>query len=74
MTGNRTTHDNAAPALEARGVSATLGMAEVLHDIDLKLAAGRWTSIVGPNGAGKSTLLKAMAGPARAPRRGFSVR
>jgi iron complex transport system ATP-binding protein len=62
MTGNRTTHDNAAPALEARRVSATLGTAEVLHDIDLRLAAGRWTSIVGPNGAGKSTLLKAMAG------------
>jgi iron complex transport system ATP-binding protein len=62
MTVNHTTHTNAAPALEARRVSATLGTAEVLHDIDLRLAAGRWTSIVGPNGAGKSTLLKAMAG------------
>ena len=50
------------PALEARGVSATLGAAEVLHGIDLKLGASRWTSIVGPNGAGKSTLLKALAG------------
>jgi iron complex transport system ATP-binding protein len=34
----------------------------VLHDINLRLPAGRWTSIVGPNGAGKSTLLKALAG------------
>jgi iron complex transport system ATP-binding protein len=33
-----------------------------LHDIDLALPAGRWTSIVGPNGAGKSTLLKVLAG------------
>ncbi|VTU28221.1 ABC transporter ATP-binding protein [Variovorax sp. RA8] len=49
-------------ALEARQVSAALGAVEVLHAIDLALAAGRWTSIVGPNGAGKSTLLKALAG------------
>lgn len=49
-------------ALEAHGLSATLGSVEVLHSIDLSLAAGRWTSIVGPNGAGKSTLLKALAG------------
>jgi iron complex transport system ATP-binding protein len=52
----------AVPALSARGLSATLGQAEVLHTIDLDLAAARWTSIVGPNGAGKSTLLKALAG------------
>jgi iron complex transport system ATP-binding protein len=50
------------PALETRRLSAALGGAEVLHDIDLALAQGRWTSIVGPNGAGKSTLLKALAG------------
>lgn len=50
------------PALEARGLGATLGNTEVLHGIDLKLGAARWTSVVGPNGAGKSTLLKALAG------------
>lgn len=49
-------------ALEAHRLSATLGASEVLHGIDLKLRAARWTSIVGPNGAGKSTLLKALAG------------
>ena len=51
-----------SPALTARGVRASLGYTEVLHGIDLQLAAGRWTSIVGPNGAGKSTLLKVLAG------------
>ncbi|MDH6594629.1 iron complex transport system ATP-binding protein [Variovorax sp. TBS-050B] len=51
-----------APALEACGVTARLGSAEVLHGIDLAIGARRWTSIVGPNGAGKSTLLKVLAG------------
>ncbi|MDN6887159.1 ABC transporter ATP-binding protein, partial [Variovorax sp. CAN2819] len=54
--------NDAPAALEARQLSATLGSTEVLHGIDLKLPAARWTSIVGPNGAGKSTLLKALAG------------
>ncbi len=49
-------------ALQATGLRARLGDAEVLHGIDLALPAGRWTSIVGPNGAGKSTLLKLLAG------------
>lgn len=48
-------------ALHAKGISARLGQAEVLHGIDLSIAQGQWTSIVGPNGAGKSTLLKALA-------------
>ncbi len=51
-----------APALSARSLSASLGGVQVLHNIDLDFAAGRWTSILGPNGAGKSTLLKALAG------------
>jgi iron complex transport system ATP-binding protein len=33
----------------------------VLHGIDLRLPAGRWTAVAGPNGAGKTTLLKALA-------------
>jgi ABC-type cobalamin/Fe3+-siderophores transport system ATPase subunit len=53
-------------ALEARGVHTALGHGSarrgVLHAVDLRLRAGRWTSIVGPNGAGKSTLLRTLAG------------
>ena len=48
-------------ALAAEGLGVHLGAAEVLHGIDLRLPAGRWTCIVGPNGAGKTTLLKALA-------------
>ena len=50
------------PVLQARAIHARLGRTEILHGIDLSVAAGRWTSIVGPNGAGKSTLLKVLAG------------
>ena len=49
-------------ALRLHDVHVSLAGHEVLHGIDMSLAAGRWTSIVGPNGAGKSTLLKALAG------------
>lgn len=49
-------------AIQAHAIEASLGNVPVLHDIDLSLPAGRWTSIVGPNGAGKSTLLKVLAG------------
>jgi iron complex transport system ATP-binding protein len=49
-------------AFKTRGVTASLGGAQVLHGIGVAIAAKRWTSIVGPNGAGKSTLLKVIAG------------
>ncbi len=43
---------------------------DVLHSIDLQIAAGERVAVVGPNGAGKSSLLRALAGtlPARAGR------
>lgn len=49
-------------ALQTQGLRVTLGDREVLHGLDVRIVAGRWTAVVGPNGAGKSTLLKALAG------------
>jgi iron complex transport system ATP-binding protein len=49
-------------ALQTLQLSATLGGQRVLKNIDLRIAAGRWTCVLGPNGAGKSSLLKALAG------------
>lgn len=54
-----------SPALEARGLRAGYGAAEIVHGVDLTLAAGEMLTLIGPNGAGKSTLLKALAGAAR---------
>ena len=50
-----------APALNAQHLVASLGHVPVLHNVNLSLPAGCWTSIVGPNGAGKSSLLKVLA-------------
>lgn len=50
------------PALEARGLDASYGLAAGL---DLSVEAGAITGLVGPNGAGKSTLLGCLAGRLR---------
>lgn len=49
-------------AISARLAGASIGKRQILHDIELRLPAGRWSAIVGPNGAGKSTLLRVLAG------------
>jgi branched-chain amino acid transport system ATP-binding protein len=48
--------------IELRGIRAGYGAIEVLHGIDLDVAAGSVTAVLGPNGAGKTTLLKVLAG------------
>lgn len=48
--------------IELRNVSLSRNNTVVLHNIDLAIPGGEWTSIVGPNGAGKSTLVQALAG------------
>ena len=53
----------AAPiALRLTMSGASIGKRQILHGMDLSLAAGRWVAVVGPNGAGKSTLLRVLAG------------
>lgn len=43
-------------------VAAGYGGEDVLHGVDIAVAAGEWLALIGPNGAGKSTLLKVAAG------------
>ncbi len=50
------------PPLELAGVRAAYGGIEVLHGIDLAVAAGEVVALLGANGAGKSTTVKVCAG------------
>ena len=47
-------------AVQVHGASKSFGAHQVLHDIDLTVAAGKVTAILGPSGSGKSTLLRAI--------------
>ncbi|GAA4985391.1 ABC transporter ATP-binding protein [Kitasatospora paranensis] len=48
--------------LQLTGVSRSYGDREVLHPVDLNLAAGECVALLGHNGSGKSTLLRVAAG------------
>jgi branched-chain amino acid transport system ATP-binding protein len=48
--------------LALRQVTAGYGGVDVIHGIDLTVAAGEIVTLVGANGAGKSTLVKAISG------------
>jgi branched-chain amino acid transport system ATP-binding protein len=48
--------------LQVEGLQARYGRAQVLHGIDLRLAAGEVLCLLGRNGAGKSTTMKAIMG------------
>ena len=55
-------HLNLLPAISTKQMQAILGRKIILHQINLTVPQGQWTSIIGANGAGKTTLLKALAG------------
>ncbi|MFL6574551.1 MAG: ABC transporter ATP-binding protein [Burkholderiales bacterium] len=48
--------------LEARGLSAGYGRAQILFGLDLTIDRGEVVALLGRNGAGKSTTLKALMG------------
>jgi len=49
------------PAIAVVNLSKTFGATQVLHDVNLAIAAGEVTCLIGPSGSGKSTLLRCMA-------------
>jgi iron complex transport system ATP-binding protein len=49
-------------ALTLTRVSAAIAGRQVLHDVDLTIAAGELVGVLGPNGAGKTSLLRAALG------------
>jgi branched-chain amino acid transport system ATP-binding protein len=52
--------------LRIRGVQAGYGHKQVLHGVDLDVAAGEVVALMGHNGAGKTTTIRAVLGSLRA--------
>ena len=48
--------------LETHALRAGYGSSTVVHDLDLKVAAGEVVAVMGRNGVGKSTLMKTLVG------------
>ena len=48
--------------LEVKGLRAWYGRAQILFDVDLRVARGEVVALMGRNGAGKSTTIKAIMG------------
>ncbi len=51
-----------SPLLRIDGLVAGYGKMEILHRVDLQVAAGQSLCLIGPNGAGKSTVLHSIYG------------
>jgi iron complex transport system ATP-binding protein len=57
----------------ASGVSIRYGARQILQDVEISIAPGRFCAMIGPNGGGKSSLLRVLAG-VQAPSAGSVVR
>jgi branched-chain amino acid transport system ATP-binding protein len=49
-------------ALLAEGLNSFYGKSHILHDLSLRVAEGRVTTLLGRNGAGKTTTLRSLVG------------
>jgi energy-coupling factor transporter ATP-binding protein EcfA2 len=47
-----------APRLEFRGVTATIGEAQILRGVDARFGPAEVVAVLGPNGSGKTTLFR----------------
>jgi peptide/nickel transport system ATP-binding protein len=54
--------EGAVPALRLDNVTVSYGSHEVVHDINLRLAARECVALVGESGSGKTTLARSIAG------------
>jgi len=50
------------PALQASGIVAGYGDADIVKGISAEVQAGKILGVIGPNGSGKSTFIQALAG------------
>jgi len=50
------------PLVTIEGLNAGYGKMEILHGVNLQVAAGQSLCLIGPNGAGKSTILHSIYG------------
>ncbi|MEZ5646442.1 MAG: ABC transporter ATP-binding protein [Burkholderiaceae bacterium] len=61
MTATQTSNGHNV-LLDAHGISAWYGAAQILYDINLQVRRGEVVALMGRNGAGKSTTLKTLMG------------
>ena len=54
--------ENAAPALDIKGLQAWYGESHILHGVDLTVNRGEVVTLLGRNGAGRTTTLRAIMG------------
>ncbi len=62
MTMTKTANETQELLLQAKGLQAWYGAAQILYDVDLDVRRGEVVALMGRNGAGKSTTLKTLMG------------